>query len=129
MSNNLILHTLCAKYNIFLEAGDALISELGSAINTALNDGFDKGKHSSAPLVEITNLLSHYGIQTPLDAELSAKVNGALYNAFKEGFRQGACIARFKKNAGNDEDMLATASIMDQMAKPENLILLNYLTE
>ena len=129
MRNDLIINNLCYEYGLGEIAKDEnLIFQIGEAINNCLNEGFEKGKANETPLIEITKIIHKYNIDPNLNKELLINIRNALEKSFFDGYTQGKRINNFCENTKNEETHLI-GKIIKKMAKPEDLLFLNYLTD
>lgn len=129
MRSKLIINNLCYEYGLGEIFKDQdLIFQIGSAINNCLNDGFEKGKANETPLIEVTKIIHKYNINPNLNKELLINIRNALEYSFFDGYIRGKRISDFCENAKHEETYLI-GEIIKKMAKPEDLLFMNYLTD
>lgn len=129
--NSLLYIGLCKEYGLDKEFDDkAVLVNIGSALSSALNDGYGLGIKRKPALVNIDGLTTKYNLKEIVPAVHVGFVNKALYQAFLEGYRQAKCMIEFEETCLSEGNKIAKdlMSIMKRHAKPEDIVFINYLT-
>ena len=132
LNSQLMHHALCKKYKTPSKINKDLMFDIGSAIQKSLNEGFDKGKEIDSKLIAYSDVLYlDYGVTSKLSDVLIENVNKAIYDAFCDGYNQGKRLSSFIDSTANSdcEWVRTTSDIINNKARADDLLLLNYLTD
>lgn len=129
--NSLLFIGLCKEYGLNHIFDDkAVLVSIGSALSSALNDGYGFGIERKPALVNIDGLVIKYEIKEIIPDIHVGLVNKILYKAFMEGYNQAQWMIDFEDKCLSEGNKIANdlATIMKHNAKPEDIVFLNYLT-